>query len=146
MCGGASYTDIDGKLWKVYFPSPKAALPVQKSDGTVEWIKWGRRKEEPAKGFIQGGWARIDSIRQGKWECMNPLPVLLAVHAFMEKDAERNSHWIAVPEGKAVQGLIATLNNESRLYVVTEDTPPEYAWVHDRWPRLVSVSSSVVLV
>lgn len=141
MCGGASYTDAAGKLWKVYFPSPKAALPVQQPDGSVEWVKWGRRKEESAKGFIQGGWARIDSIRQGKWECMNPRPALLAVEAFMEKDAERNSHWIAVPEGKAVQGLLATLNDETRLYVVTEDTPPEYAWVHDRWPRLVNTST-----
>ena len=141
MCGGASYTDQAGKLWKVYFPSPKAALPVKKEDGTVEWVKWGRRKEEPAKGFIQGGWARIDSIRQGKWECMNPIPAVLAVHAFMEKDADKNSHWIAVPEGKAVQGLLATLNDETRLYVVTEDTPPEYAWVHDRWPRLIPALS-----
>lgn len=137
MCGGASYQDGDGKLWKVYFPSPKAALPIKMPDGSVEWIKWGKRKGEAVKGFIQGGWARIDSIRQGKWDCMNPKPTLLAVQAFMEKDAERNSHWIGIPEGKAIQGLLATLNDEIRLYVVTEETPPEYSWVHDRWPRLI---------
>lgn len=137
MCGGASYLDGSGKLWKVYFPSPKAALPIKKSDGSIEWVKWGKRKEELAKGFIQGGWARIDSIRQGKWESLNPKPAILAIQAFMEKDAERTSHWIDVSEGSAVQGLLATLNDETRLYVVTEDTPPEFSWVHDRWPRLV---------
>ena len=137
MCGGAKYREPDGLEWKIYFPNPKAALPVAQPDGQVEWFKWGRRKEEPAQGFIQGGWARIDSIRAHKWDRYDPKPVLLAVQSFMQKDAERVSHWIDIPENLAIQGLLATFNEETRLYVVTEDTPPEYAWVHDRWPRLV---------
>ena len=52
MCSGVKYTETSGKEWKVYFPNPKAALPVVKSDGTVEWVKWGRRKEEQAP-FVQ---------------------------------------------------------------------------------------------
>lgn len=141
MCGGAKYTDSAGKEWKIYFPNPKAALPVAKPDGEIEWVKWGRRKEEVTRSFIQGGWARIDSIRKGKWERFHPKPVLLGVQAFMEKDDQRTSHWINVPEDKAIQGLLATVDDETRLYVVTEDTPPEYAWVHDRWPRLVNIET-----
>jgi len=136
MCGGAKYIEPTGKEWNVYFPSPKAALPIVRPDG-VEWIKWGKRREETAPGFAQGGWARIDSVNNGKWDKYNHKRVYLAIQAFMEKDAAKKSHWVAVPPGMAVDGLVITINDESRLYVVTEDTPPEYAWVHDRWPRLV---------
>ena len=136
MCGGVKYIEPNGKEWKVYFPSPKAALPVAKPDGTVEWIKWGRRREEQAP-FVQGGWARVDSIELGKWEKCQPVYAQLAVQSFMEKDAEKVSHWIDVPEGKAIQALIISNNDEQRIYIVTEDTPPDYAWVHDRWPKLV---------
>lgn len=45
MCGGVKYTDVDGKEWKIYFPYPKAALPIAKPVGQVEWIRWGRRKK-----------------------------------------------------------------------------------------------------
>lgn len=74
--------------------------------------------------------------RTGKWSKCNPEVVQLAVIAFMEKDADRVSHWIDVPEGMAIEGLIVRQNDEARLYVVTEGPPTEYAWVHDRWPRL----------
>jgi putative SOS response-associated peptidase YedK len=140
MCGGARYTDKNGKEWKVYFPSPKAALPVLKKDGEVEWVTWGKRKEEEDRTFAPGGWARLDSINAGKWARFHPKPVLLPLQSFMEKDHERQSHWIDVPDGEAVQGLLASHDSEARVYVVTTDTPEEYSWVHDRWPRLVSLS------
>lgn len=137
MCSGVRYTESpSGKEWKIYFPNPKAALPVIKSDGSVEWIKWGRRKEEQAP-FVQGGWARSDSIELGKWERYSPVIVQLAVHGFMEKDADKVSHWIDVPLGKTIEALIGTNSDELRVYVVTEETPKEFAWVHDRFPKLV---------
>ena len=111
---------------------------MAKSDGTVEWVKWGRRKEEQAP-FVQGGWARSDSIELGKWERYSPVFVKLAVHSFMEKDAEMVSHWIDITQGKAIEALVLDNKAEQRIYVVTENTPPEYAWVHDRWPKLVSI-------
>ena len=44
MCGGIEvagrYTE-SGKPVKVYFPNPKAALPVLQTDGSVEWVAWG---------------------------------------------------------------------------------------------------------
>lgn len=89
--------------------------------------------------FVQGGWAKLDSIQEGKWDRYNPITVNLAVDSFMEKDAEKVSHWVEVPQGKVIQALIVKGNAEKRLYVVTEDTPAEYSWVHDRWPRLVDL-------
>ena len=139
MCAGLEYIEPTGKVWKVYFPNPKAALPVVLSNGAVEWVKWGRRKEEQAP-FVQGGWARMDSIEAGKWDRYNPQPVTLAAQKFMEKDAEKVSHWIVVPQGFAIHALIVHNELDKRLYIVTEDTPPEYSWVHDRWPRLIQLS------
>ncbi|PXW81016.1 hypothetical protein C8R34_1406 [Nitrosomonas sp. Nm84] len=36
-----------------------------------------------------------------------------------------------------IQGLLAERGDEMRVYVVAINTPPEYVWIHDRWPRLV---------
>lgn len=144
MCGGTRYVDANGKDWKIYFPNPKAALPVRREAGGVEWIKWGRRKEEQnAIGFVPGGWARYDSILAGKWDRYKPERVELAVISFMEKDADRVSHWVDVPSDSAIEALIVKAKDESRLYVITEDTPPAYAWVHDRWPRLIQSNAMV---
>ena len=78
MCAGLEYIEPQSKVWKVYFPSPKALLPVALSNGTVEWIKWGRRKEEK---------------------------VILTAQRFMEKDAEKVLHWIEVSQGFAIKHL-----------------------------------------
>ena len=140
MCGGVKYTDKSGKDWTIYFPSGKAALPVLKKDGDIEWVAWGKCREEPVQGFPNGGWARLDSIRSGKWERYHPSPVILPVHSFMEKDHERKSHWFDVPPGQVIQGLLSNHEEESRVYVVTIDTPAEYNYIHDRWPRLVALN------
>ncbi|WP_286162455.1 hypothetical protein [Methylobacillus flagellatus] len=140
MCGGARYVDEAGRDWKIYFPNPKAALPVARASGQVEWVKWGRRKEEPGK-FVQGGWARQESVNAGKWDRVEPELVQLAVTSFMEKDAARTSHWIDVPAGMAINALIATMEGESRLYVITTETPAEYVWVHDRWPLIKIITT-----
>jgi hypothetical protein len=140
MCGGARYIDKTGKDWKIYFPNPKAALPVQREGNEIEWVKWGVRSEEQNvfHGFVSGGWARIDSIEAGKWDRCRPERVKLAVIAFMEKGANRVSHWIDVPKGTAIDALIVTIEDERRLYIVTENTPLFFSWIHDRWPRLIS--------
>lgn len=55
----------------------------------------------------------------------------------MEKDAENVLHWIVVPQGFAIKALVVQNELEKRLYSVTEDTPADYSWVHDRWPMIV---------
>ncbi len=140
MCGGVKYTDKASKAWSVNFPNPKAALPVLKKDGEVEWVTWGKRKEEVARFFPNGGWARLDSIKAGKWERYNPTPVLLPIHSFMEKDHERVSHWFDLKPDELLQGLVTSHHDQTRVYVVTIDTPPEYSYIHDRWPRIITRS------
>jgi len=140
MCGGVKYKDKSGKDWAIYFPSPKAALPVLKCDGDVEWVVWGKRNEEPDRFFALGGWARLESVKEGKWKRFHPTPVLLPVRSFLEKDHERKSHWFDIPPGQVIQGLLANHGEETRVYVVTIDTPAEYHYIHDRWPRLVELN------
>lgn len=136
MCGGVQiskqYTE-KGQTLRIYFPNPKAALPVR-IDGSVEWIPWGRRREQPGKGPA-GGWARTDSIIEGKWEKYQPTEAVVPVEAFMEKDAERVSHWFqAETEEIELQALVIGEGDNRKVYIITSQPPEQYAWVHDRWP------------
>jgi putative SOS response-associated peptidase YedK len=136
MCGGVEYSK-SGENLKIYFPNPKAALPLLTDTGNVSWVTWGNREE--TSHMPNGGWARLDSIYAHKWKKYHPRPVIIPVSGYMEKDHDKKSHWFELGEGMALQGLLAEYKDEQRVYVVTVDTPPEFAWVHDRWPRLVKV-------
>ena len=128
------------RMVRVYFPSPKAALPVRLQSGDIAWLVWGRRDgETPA--FPQGGWARLESIQAGKWEKYQPRPVVIAALRFMEKDRRGVSHWFEIPAVQMIQGLVASIGTETRLYVVTTQAPSELPDFHDRWPRLVTVAA-----
>ena len=135
MCGGVYYTHLNQDI-RVYFPNPKAVLPVKTRSGAVELLPWGRRKEQ--KGALPlGGWARLDSIYTGRWDRWFPVPVKLPIKQFMEKDLEGHTRWYDLTRGQWIQGLVARINYEQRVYVVTVE--PELAdAVHDRWPRLIS--------
>lgn len=136
MCGGIEYQDQ-----KIYFPQTDARLPVRLRDGNVTWVTWGRREKEAVGKFPNGGWARLNSIHAGKWKPWHPRPVLIAADLFMEKDREGQSYWIELDKKMVIQGLLAERKNEQRVYVVTVNTPPEHAWIHDRWPRLVRLAN-----
>jgi hypothetical protein len=96
MCGGVEisgrYTRT-GEQLKIYFPNPRAALPVLAGESQeVLWVPWGRRREQPGKGPA-GGWARLSSIEEGKWEKYGPTRVHILATRFMEKDGSKVSHW-----------------------------------------------------
>lgn len=135
MCGGIEYQGN-----KIYFPQPEAKLPIKLRHGDVVWVLWGKRQNEGPGKFPNGGWARLDSIKAGKWKPWHPRPVLIPADSFMEKDNEKKSHWIVLESGMMIQALLAERGGEKRVYVVTEETPKDYQWIHDRWPRLVRVA------
>lgn len=61
MCGGIEAREGD-KIWKIYFPNPKAAIPVLLEDSDhLDWIHGP-----------QCGWARQESIEQGNWAKYHP--------------------------------------------------------------------------
>lgn len=135
MCGGVYYSYNNQDI-RVYFPNPKATLPVITKNKKIELLPWGRRKEQNGN-LPMGGWARLDSIYAGRWDKWFPIPVKLPIKQFMEKDIQGNSHWFDITKGQFIQGLIARDKYEQRIYVVTITPELENA-VHDRWPRILS--------
>ena len=135
MCGGVYYTH-NGLDPRVYFPNPKARLPVRAKSGEIQLLPWGRRSEQPGH-LPLGGWARLDTIYSGRWERWFPIPVKIPVKSFMEKDIEGHSHWYDLTRGKWLQGLVARDRYEQRVYVVTIEPEMEEA-SHSRWPRIMS--------
>ena len=135
MCAGVYYT-IGGTDVRLYFPNPKAQLPVKMRDGHAELLPWGRRHEQSGD-LPLGGWARLDGIYAGRWDRWMPVPVRLPVKSFMERDFEGHSHWYDLTKGQWIQGLVARERHERRVYVVTVE--PELADTsHERWPRIMS--------
>lgn len=135
MCGGVYYTHNEQDV-RVYFPNPKAMLPVKTLPGNVLLLPWGRRQEQAGK-LPLGGWARLDSIYAGRWDRWFPKPVKLPIKSFMEKDIEGHSHWFDLTQGQWIQGLVARDGSEQRVYVVTI-TPEMSDAVHERWPKVIS--------
>lgn len=135
MCGGVYYTH-EGQDVRVYFPNPKALLPVCGKSGGINMLPWGRRRDQAGR-LPLGGWARLDSIYAGRWDRWFPVPVKIPVKSFMEKDLEGLSHWFDLTKGQWVQGLVARDGAEQRVYVVTV-TPEMDDAVHERWPRILS--------
>lgn len=134
MCGGVYYS-FNGEDIRVYFPNPKAMLPVKLKDNSRILLPWGRRQEQQG-ALPMGGWARLESIHSGRWDKWFPTPVKLPVKSFMEKDIEGNSHWFDLTRGKYIQGLVAQSGNEQRIYVVTV-TPEAETTAYSRWPRII---------
>lgn len=134
MCGGVYYTHHEQDV-RVYFPNPKAMLPVKTRQGESQLLPWGRRQGQAGK-LPLGGWARLDSIYAGRWDRWFPKPVKLEIKSFMEKDIEGHSHWFDLTTGQYIQGLIARDGSEQRLYIVTI-TPEMIDAVHERWPRII---------
>ena len=97
---------------------------------------YGRRQDQAGR-LPLGGWARLESIYEGRWDRWSPRPVKLMVSQFMEKDIEGHSHWFDLTPGKWVQGLVARWESEQRVYVVTI-TPELADAIHERWPRILS--------
>lgn len=135
MCGGVEY-QRDGKSVRVYFPNPHACLPVITKLSNTQLLPWGRRRDQTGN-LPLGGWARLESIKDGRWDKYFPKPVRLSLDRFMEKDIEGVSCWSDITAGQYIQGLLAHYDNERRVYVVTV-TPVSEDAVHSRWPRLVN--------
>jgi hypothetical protein len=135
MCGGVLY-QYKGQDVRTFFPNPRATLPVKTRGGEIQLLPWGRRQNQIGK-LPLGGWARLDSVYAGRWDRWFPKPVKLQIAGFMEKDIEGHSHWYELTRGQWIQGLVAHVQHEQRIYVVTIEPEREDA-VHERWPRILS--------
>lgn len=122
---------------KVHFTQTRAHLPLRLKNGEVRCYPWGRRSSERQGKLPLGGWARHDAILAGKWDAYFPVSVKIPALEFMERDIEGKAHWWQVTKGHWLQGLLASYDQEKRLYLVTL-TPEREDALFQRWPRLVS--------
>lgn len=145
MCGGVEYEYIDPetgerKSRKVYFPIPQAKLPVlreEADDLSLEFIQWGRRQGEPAEGDVPvTGWARLISLKEGKWNRYRPRRVKIPALRWMEKDGQKQSHWFEMAPNRCILGVEIESAGQKYVYVVTRPSEGEFAAVHDRMPML----------
>ena len=136
MCSGVEYQG-DMHLWS----DPGVHLPVRLKNGDLSWLRWGARHgiESP---FYQGPCARLESIKMGKWDRFQPMPVKILMDRYMERDIKNKPYWVRTKPGEVLQGLVATWQGEQRVYVVTIDTPIEFQHVQPRWPRVISLNTA----
>ena len=134
MPGSVEYC-VEQKPQIVHFPNPRATLPILKKSGAIEFLPWGRRKEDD--GLLPaGGWAKHSSIKEGVWARYHPQPVKLLLSAWSEKDDQGQRHWFSLKDQQCLQGLVAHLGTEKRVYLVTVGATDTSA-IHDRAPRII---------
>jgi hypothetical protein len=134
MCQAIFYPEAQS-FRKIEFHQPQAKLPVLLKVGGVMWLPWGRHQLQ--KGQLPlGGWARLNSIVEGKWDSFFPKPVKIPAQGFTEVDFEGQSHYFKLVKGQAVQGLLARVDQELRVYIVTI-TPERSDAVFARWPKII---------
>lgn len=120
---------------EVRYGHRESRLPIVRRAGGISWLPWGRPEERMGR-FPSGGWASRDSILAGKWKPWHPKPVLIRVEQFLVSSVDGDERWIELESSMALQGLLATRDDESRVFVVTVKPPAEYDWVAARWPRI----------
>lgn len=136
MCRAVRFR-FDEKDWQVRFSQYNARLPLlNPRTKEVALLTWGRRPREASK-LPNGGWARRVTIQSGRWDKFSPRPVRIVIAEFCETDVTGREQWFEVTKGNFVQGLLATFENQKRVYIVTLDTSLEE--VHfERWPRIIA--------
>ena len=115
--------------------STGAALPVlDTATGEIKDYPWGRREWNEEGKLYPTGWARRESIEQGKWKRFHPIEVKIQAESFMERDVDKNPHWIDLNDKQYIAGLLVSSGEEIRVYVITVP-PPESKF--KRWPELI---------
>jgi len=129
--------EATGEVRSLYWQKTEPVLPVLESEQEDDGAKaeprlllWGNR--DKSKPLPQTGWARLESIEEGKWGYLKPRPVLIAVVYGVEK-----GKWFGINKG--IAGLVVEKAGEERVYMLTEAADDEFLGVthHDRMPALI---------
>ena len=110
-----------------FFWSKKPVLPVER-DKKVELIDWGNREKEI--DFPKTGWAKQESITDGKWNYLKPEFVKIPVEQGFEKGI-----WFK-PKTNEFQGLVVARDKIKKVYMVTKPATQDYLKLtkHNREP------------
>lgn len=127
---------FDDRQWEVRFPNPKAMLPVRDKLGNTVLKPWGRRPMDKGK-LPLGSIAKLPHLQSGRWDSYFPKKVRILVNGFCVADVAGNEHWYQVMPGQFLQGVCATWDAELRIYIISQDTPPNLA-EFESWPKILS--------
>ena len=110
------------------FADQRPFLPVIK-DSKITLYDWGNRGNL-LKGLPPTGWARYESLTQGKWDWLKPKVVLIPALRACEKKV-----WFA-PE-HMIKGVLVNYQSVVRIYMITQSATDEYQALtkHHRMPR-----------
>ena len=124
-----------GEVKSLYWQRGEPVLPVKapakadNEDESVEIMQWGNRDKDAP--FPQTGWARRESLDDGKWSYLKPKPTTIPVTHGVEK-----GKWFEIEHG--IEGVVVERAGEKRVYMLTEEADPEYLarTNHPRMPVL----------
>jgi len=147
MCGGVGYKtkNIPEKELKKYY-SPELIKRFKRS-GRVETFFWNEKPALPVKtkqgiqlklwGNKSGdiklpktGWARSESLQEGKWDYLHPKLVDIPVESGYEKKT-----WFEFKDGTK-GALVKDKKGEEHVFMITKEASEEYKreTKHDREP------------
>jgi hypothetical protein len=123
-----------GAVRSVYWSKGAPVLPAVLEEAgpgaEPELFLWGNRDKDVK--LPQTGWAKLESIEEGKWAYLRPSPVVIPVTHGVEK-----GKWFTIDRG--IRGLLVARGGLQRVYMLTEEADPEFVSVtgHPRKPVLV---------
>jgi hypothetical protein len=148
MCTALKFV-LDGKTRTAAAGVQGTTVPVLMRSGQVKWVEWGAPtgchiSNPEAPGYLMkfpaDCWVDLATLREGAWWRYKPRPVKIAAIAFgVYLELER---WVPLKPGQYIQGALATVFAEQRVYVVTVSPPAEYAGAQPCWPRIVKALQS----
>lgn len=109
-----------------FFWHKDAVLPVHTIQGD-KLLKWGNKEDEVR--LPKTGWAKNESLQQGKWNYLRPESVDIPATEGYEKKT-----WFDLPQG--TKGIIVKKDQDERVYMITKVASTDYkrATGHDREP------------
>jgi len=115
-----------GDSVQVFFWQNRPFLPVEEDDG-VHLYEWGNR--EQGLKMPKTGWAKIESVQDGRWNWLSPKVVRVVADKGYEK-----KKWFKTYDG--LKGLKVKLNGVYRIYMLTQKADNKFIEFtgHDRMP------------
>lgn len=111
---------------QVFFWQDRPFLPIEE-DGQVHLYDWGNR--EAGLKMPKTGWARVETVQDGRWDYLSPQIVKIVCDKGYEK-----KKWFKTPTG--LKAIKVKLYNVTRVYLLTTKADQEYLKItgHDRMP------------
>ena len=97
-----------------------------------------RQSNGHAKRFPEEHCARLEDIHANKWASYEPRPVRILASRFIQLDPMIGPVYFPLKRGEFIQGLLASISDNHRVYVVTVPAPAQYADRWPEWPRIIS--------